>query len=451
MRTIIRDNYTPQLGQYHERIIIDSVNEKVWLFDCDGVFTNITRVIVENEYGEHENHAISQKFFTDEMRKAAEALSAEEGARILEDERLGERIDSAIDLLEGAIGEETTAREEADTGLQNQIDTIKAASDVVDVVGTYAELQAYDTSKLNNNDIVKVLDDETRNDDITYYRWNTSTQGFTFVGALSAYYSKDEADTLLAGKQDTLTAGANIQINNNVISATDTTYSDFTGTDGTAAGAAGLVPAPATTDAGKYLKADGTWGTISIPTVTLYSGTGQNTDGAMTQKATTDMIFVPGYSPESSTVDSRIRIGYNASSASNDGIALGRAASITQPGTGGVAIGYNAQVETTQGVAIGTSATTTYNGNQGVAIGGSSVADSLYSVALGFGSTTGTQNYVVSVGRNSVGNEIYRRIINVADAVNAHDAVTKGQLDTVAGTIPVTNNISSNDWSALWQ
>lgn len=55
------------------------------------------------------------------------------------------------------------------------------------------------------------------------------------------------------------TAGTNVQINNGVISATDTTYSDFTGTDGQTAGTAGLVPAPATTDAGEYLKADGTW------------------------------------------------------------------------------------------------------------------------------------------------------------------------------------------------
>ena len=39
------------------------------------------------------------------------------------------------------------------------------------------------------------------------------------------------------------------------------TYSDFTGTDGTATGTAGLVPAPATTDVGKFLKADGTWDT----------------------------------------------------------------------------------------------------------------------------------------------------------------------------------------------
>lgn len=59
----------------------------------------------------------------------------------------------------------------------------------------------------------------------------------------------------------TYTAGSNISISaGNEISATDTTYSNFTGTDGTAAGTAGLVPAPATTDAGKFLKADGTWG-----------------------------------------------------------------------------------------------------------------------------------------------------------------------------------------------
>ena len=42
-----------------------------------------------------------------------------------------------------------------------------------------------------------------------------------------------------------------------------TTYEDFVGTDGEEAGTHGLVPAPATTDAGKYLKADGTWAEIA--------------------------------------------------------------------------------------------------------------------------------------------------------------------------------------------
>lgn len=41
----------------------------------------------------------------------------------------------------------------------------------------------------------------------------------------------------------------------------NTNITNFTGTDGTAAGAQGLVPAPAATDADKFLKSDGTWAT----------------------------------------------------------------------------------------------------------------------------------------------------------------------------------------------
>ena len=73
----------------------------------------------------------------------------------------------------------------------------------------------------------------------------------------------DPATGVLDSQGTTYTAGTNIQISNqNVISATDTTYSAFTGTDGQIAGTSGLVPAPATTDAGKFLKADGTWGAV---------------------------------------------------------------------------------------------------------------------------------------------------------------------------------------------
>lgn len=74
----------------------------------------------------------------------------------------------------------------------------------------------------------------------------------------------------LALKQGSLTAGTNINIaNDGTISATDTTYNDFVGTDGTSAGTAGLVPAPATADAGTFLKADGTW---AHPAGTVYTG-----------------------------------------------------------------------------------------------------------------------------------------------------------------------------------
>lgn len=100
-----------------------------------------------------------------------------------------------------SIAVETGLREAADNGLQNQIDALASSSDVVDVVGTYAELLAYDTSKLNNNDIVKVLSDSTHNDAISYYRWNTTVipNVWVYIGSQGPFYTKSETDTLLNG------------------------------------------------------------------------------------------------------------------------------------------------------------------------------------------------------------------------------------------------------------
>lgn len=99
--------------------------------------------------------------------------------------------------LSTAITSEQSAREQADIGLQRQIDGITSSSDVKDIVGTYAELQNYDTSTLGNNDIIKVLQDNTHNDAMTYYRWDTATQQFTYVGQEGPYYTKSETDTTL--------------------------------------------------------------------------------------------------------------------------------------------------------------------------------------------------------------------------------------------------------------
>lgn len=63
----------------------------------------------------------------------------------------------------------------------------------------------------------------------------------------------------ISTKQNVLTAGSNISINNNIISATDTTYSAFRGATSSVAGSAGLVRAPTTSDVDNYLKGDGTW------------------------------------------------------------------------------------------------------------------------------------------------------------------------------------------------
>lgn len=72
--------------------------------------------------------------------------------------------------------------------------------------------------------------------------------------------------TTWSGKQNTIVAGTNIQIaaDGVTISATDTTYSDFTGASSSAAGAHGLVPAPAAGDDTKFLAGDGVWKTVSV-------------------------------------------------------------------------------------------------------------------------------------------------------------------------------------------
>ena len=96
-----------------------------------------------------------------------------------------------------ALGTETTNRENADINLQNQIDGISASSDVVDIVGTYQELQNYDTQHLGNNDIIKVLQDSTHNDAMTYYRWLKDTSTWQYIGQEGPYYTKSEIDTTL--------------------------------------------------------------------------------------------------------------------------------------------------------------------------------------------------------------------------------------------------------------
>lgn len=95
-----------------------------------------------------------------------------------------------------AIGEETTARENADSNLQSQIDAITVSSDVIDVLGTYQELENYDTQHVKDNDIIKVLQDSTHNNAMSYYRWEvTNNVGqWVYVGSEGPFYTKGETE-----------------------------------------------------------------------------------------------------------------------------------------------------------------------------------------------------------------------------------------------------------------
>lgn len=287
--------------------------------------------------------------------------------------------------------------------------------------------------------------------DTTY----TAGTGLTLTGTqFSADTSVLATQTDLSSKQNTLTAGSNITISDNTISATDTTYSNFTGTDGTAAGTAGLVPAPATTDAGKFLKADGTWDTAgggSGPTVVQTTGTSQ-TD-VMSQNAVTSMVFADP------ATQYKIRIGAGtAANEGTEGIEIGHDAKATQSWT--IAIGKDAIASNYDSGALGESSRgsgesawgigygATASGDGAISFGGNTKATQKGSIAIGRGAES-TVAGVFSIGADAIGLQTYgynggryRLLTGVHDPVNAHDAATKGYVDpTTDSSAPTTATV----------
>lgn len=191
----------PENFSYRNVLLYYEADENAFLYSSDGIPTRITGV--STDYNLLKNKPSINGVVLIENKTLAElgiidaidsAVAAEAAIREEEDGKLSKAID-----------DEEADRIAADNSLWDEIEVIEASSDVVDVVGTYAELQAYDTSKLHDNDLIKVLQDETRDDAITYYRWSTSTETFSYVGEEGPYYTQSETDALLANKQDTLT------------------------------------------------------------------------------------------------------------------------------------------------------------------------------------------------------------------------------------------------------
>lgn len=104
---------------------------------------------------------------------------------------LGNNIVSTYNTKEEASKEHKT--------IQEQIDALVGRSDVVDVVASKAALDAYDINKITENDVIKVLKDESRNNEITYYRLVSGA--WVFLGSLGDFYSKEESDDKFVAKE----------------------------------------------------------------------------------------------------------------------------------------------------------------------------------------------------------------------------------------------------------
>lgn len=102
--------------------------------------------------------------------------------------------------------------------------------------------------------------------------------------------TRDMAPKLAAGSNATVSYSSGTY----TVSATDTTYSNMTGATSSTAGAAGLVPAPASGDNGKFLRGDGTWQSVADNYSTSEVNTGATwIDGKPIYKKTVNFGQLP--------------------------------------------------------------------------------------------------------------------------------------------------------------
>lgn len=102
--------------------------------------------------------------------------------------------------------------------------------------------------------------------------------GVTYLwNKIKALFNKGITNLSVNGRTITFTKGDGTTGTINT-QDTNTTYGNFKGATASADGGSGLVPAPTKGNEGKYLKADGTWGT---PANTTYSDATQSAHGLM--------------------------------------------------------------------------------------------------------------------------------------------------------------------------
>lgn len=227
------------------------------------------------------------------------------------------RITSEVNTLNGSITTEATNRQNADNALQTQIDAITSASDVFDIVGTYAELQAYDISTVPVNDIIKVLVDSTHNNAATYYRCveNNNVKSWTYIGAEGAYYTKSEADNKFV--EQTITVNGQPLSSNVTLTASDVGALPSSTTIG-----AGVLTIQKNGSNVDTFSANATANktiNITVPTDTndLTNGAGFITSSALTGYATETWVGQQGYITAITSSDVTTALGFTPYNSTN--------------------------------------------------------------------------------------------------------------------------------------
>lgn len=373
-----------------------------------------------------------------------------------------------------AVETETENRQAADNNLQSQIDGITASSDVKDIVGTYADLQNYDTSTLGNNDIIKVLQDESHSNETTYYRWSTTTNTFTLIGEEGPYYTKSQTDTLLNAK-------ANISSLATV--ATTGSYSDLTNKPSIPTKTSDLANDSDFVSDASYVHTDNNFTTAlktKLDGIAAGAEVNVQADWSQTDTSADDYIKNKPTIP----VPGLVELSYGHSTWAEflaayqaKNIVYCRASSNANPGTGSqtrrafMAYVNNETNPTQVEFQYYRSVSTHSDSQQGDQVyiylltnasGGTwsvTVRNAFSKVAAGSNMSSAYSNGTITLSANIPTNVSdftndagYQTASDVATAISGkQDTLTAGAgIDITSNTISV-NSINSTDWSNLWQ
>lgn len=137
----------------------------------------------------------------------------------------------------------------------------------------------------------------------------------------------------------------------------------------------------------------------------------------------------------------KIKIGNNASVAGSYGVAVGYGANAAS--SAGVAVGYNAKADLNGAVAIIGHA----SASNSLAFGYNAIASGAGSIAIGSNSSASSQGEI-NVGTSNTGqgysDSNYRLLTGLYDPQSAHDAATKGYIDTLVGDIETALHTLNN-------
>lgn len=168
---------------------------------------------------------------------------------------------------------------------------------------------------------------------------------------------------------------------------------------------------------------------------TVVQTTGTSTTDVMSQNAVTSMVFADPSAKQ------KVQIGDFSSSSGNWGVAIGYNTQASNSAS--VGIGYNANASGNGGVAILGKA----QAANSIGIGYNATASAAGAIALGSNSSSSVQGQM-SIGTSNTSqgynSSNYRLLTGLYDPQSAHDAATKGYVDTAVAGASYDPTISNN-------